>query len=91
MVKIEKIFNQEAFIPMLRFTVDIAEELVQEHFMYNRLNSASQMKMLLMEEVGRAYEDYVRRLADIDDFEYLDKEFSAIKVIDERFPDSTNL
>lgn len=81
MIKFERVTNQETFGTDLRIQLDISHELVDDCFMYMRLNAASQSKEMIMETIGKGYEEYVKNLAKHEnDLEYLDEEFSQVKV-----------
>jgi hypothetical protein len=78
MIKVEKIDNK------LVLTIECNHEIVDDCFLFGSLNTPSEGKRLIMEVVGKAYENYVRGLDHEDgrNKEYFDEEFSKIKLTD---------
>lgn len=65
--------------PQLVITIECSHQIVDDCFMYYRMNAASLGKQLIMEQAGEAYEKYVREAAKDDgDTEYFNKEFGAV-------------
>ena len=66
----------------LEIKIAVKHEIVDECFTLNRLNVASEGKRLIMEVSGKEYENYVKSLTkDPYDLEYLNNEFSKVKLI----------
>jgi hypothetical protein len=74
MIKTEKINDK------LVITLECNHTIVDDCFLFSSMNAPSQGKQLIMETVGEAYEKYVKSLSPDSNLEYLNKEFSAVKI-----------
>jgi len=81
MIKIEKVGNELVMI------IKCNHEIVDDCFLFASMNAPSEGKQLIMEETGKAYENYVKSLASESDMKYLNDEFS--KIIIENIPQIT--
>lgn len=70
-------------------TIKCNYEIVDDCFIFANMNAPSEGKRLIMEVAGEAYENYVRNLLEEEKYyakgtlEYLNKEFSNVKVIND--------
>ena len=63
----------------LKLEMTCSHEIVDDCFMFNRCNAASEGKILIMEQIGFAYEEYVKGFAqNKEELEYLNKEFEKV-------------
>jgi len=77
MIKVEKIKDE------LVITIKCSHSIVDDCFLFNSANAPSEGKYLIMEQVGSAYENYVRNQDGLDtpNKQYFDNEFKKIKLI----------